>query len=149
VTRPARRAERPDGAEGRFPRAARLTRRGDIDRVFKQGRKVVDRQLVAFFLPAPEGVTGWRLGLSVSGKIGHAPARNRVKRVLREAFRRCAPPPPPHDLVLVARAGVAPEHLADAADALQRVLARAVRGGPERGGPERRGAGGAEGAARR
>jgi ribonuclease P protein component len=113
---------------GRFPRAARLTRRGDIDRVFRQGRKVVDRQLVAFLLPAPEGVARWRLGLSVSGKLGHAPARNRIKRVLREAFRRCAPPPPPHDLVLVARAGVAPEGLADAAAALQRVLQRAARG---------------------
>ena len=114
-------------AEAGFPRAGRLTRRGDIDRVFKQGRKVVDRAVVAFLLPAPPEVGAWRLGLSVSGKVGNAPRRNRVKRVLREAFRLCARPPPPHDLVLVARPGSAPTSLADARDALLRVLQRGLR----------------------
>ncbi len=113
-------------AERAFPRASRLTRRADIDRTFREGRKVVDRSLVAFLLPRPEGAPCWRLGLSVSGKVGGSPLRNRVKRVLREAFRHAALPAPPHDLVLVARPGAAPATRRDADDALARVLRRGL-----------------------
>jgi ribonuclease P protein component len=36
---------------------------------------------------APNGTTTTRLGLSVSKRLGSAAARNRAKRIIREAFR--------------------------------------------------------------
>lgn len=54
------------------------------------------------FPRASEGST--RLGLSVSRKVGGAVERNRVKRLLREAFTREGERlPPGTDVVLVAR----------------------------------------------
>ncbi|HEX6603225.1 MAG TPA: ribonuclease P protein component, partial [Solirubrobacterales bacterium] len=45
-----------------------------------------------------------RLGVSVNRKVGGAVERNRVKRVLREAFWDLADQlPPRHDFVIVAR----------------------------------------------
>lgn len=48
-----------------------------------------------------------RLGVSVSKKLGDAVSRNRVKRVLKEAFwARVDPESVDQDFVLVARPGV-------------------------------------------
>jgi ribonuclease P protein component len=106
-----------------FPRAARITAQSHFDRVYQQGRKFVAPSVVAWALPSPSGRS--RIGLSVSRKVGGAIVRNRVKRVLREAFRQLeAPPDPPIDLVLVARPGRAPQTLADARTALEQVLRR-------------------------
>lgn len=122
----ARRLPRP-AEQGRadrgFPAAARVRRRSEFEELYARGGKLVEARLVAFVGPAADGRS--RLGLSVSRKVGDAPQRNRVKRVLREAFRQLAADwPEPLDLVLVARPGTAPTSLAQARESLQRLHER-------------------------
>ena len=48
--------------------------------------------------------TGLRLGITVSKKIGNAVVRNRIRRLIREAYRQIEPSLPfGYDLVIVAR----------------------------------------------
>jgi ribonuclease P protein component len=55
-----------------------------------------------------EGPGGARLGVSVGRRVGGAVVRNRVKRLLREAFWSVAPDlEGDHDFVIVARAEAA------------------------------------------
>ena len=122
-----RKTSRRRRAEAAHPPGARVRGQAGFDATYREGTKLVDRAVVAFVRPAApeEAARGWRLGLSVSRKVGNAPVRNRVKRVLREAFRQIeTPPDPPLDLVLVARPGRAPQTLADARDALAQILRR-------------------------
>jgi ribonuclease P protein component len=70
----------------RFPRTYRLTSRRQFVEVYGKGWKAHRRSVTVFGLPNDEGHS--RIGLTVTRKIGGAVVRNRVKRVLREAFRR-------------------------------------------------------------
>ncbi len=66
-------------------RGRRLSRSAEFERVYRQGRSVANRHLVLYSFPN-ESTGELRLGLSVSRKVGGAVERNRVKRLLREAF---------------------------------------------------------------
>jgi ribonuclease P protein component len=71
--------------------------------VFRQGRSHAGRELVLYVFPRKEDGPP-RLGLSVSRKVGGAVERNRVKRLLREAFAAEGERlPPGTDAVVVAR----------------------------------------------
>lgn len=90
----------------RFPRTARVRARGDFDRIFKQGRRVALPVLALHWQAGDVGRP--RLGLAVSRKVDpHAVGRNRIKRVLRDEFRRRQADLAAGDYVVVARVGAA------------------------------------------
>jgi len=118
---------RARAAEG-FPRAARIRKRADFLRVQQRGKKLSSGPLVALVLATPG--TPARLGLTVSSKVGNAVVRARVKRCLREVFRRRRASCPPVELVVIARpaAGEAPtRELTAAFTSLLSTLQRASR----------------------
>lgn len=81
----------------------RLSRSAEFERVYRQGRSVANRHLVLYTFPNASTQRP-RLGLSVSRKVGGAVERNKVKRLLREAFSHAENELlAGHDVVVVAR----------------------------------------------
>jgi ribonuclease P protein component len=75
----------------------------EFERVYRQGRSTANRYLVLYTFPNSSARRA-RLGLSVSRKVGGAVERNRVKRLLREAFAQIEHElGPEQDIVVVAR----------------------------------------------
>jgi len=110
-------------------RRGRLSRSAEFERVYRQGRSVGSRHLVVYAFANAEAARP-RLGLSVSRKVGGAVERNRVKRLLREAFAHSEPAiDGGQDVVIVARPEVLAlaerEGLAGVESALRDLLERA------------------------
>ncbi len=55
----------------------------DFQKVFHDGQSTANRQFVIYVLNRPEQAH-YRVGLSVSKKIGNAVMRNRIKRLIRQ-----------------------------------------------------------------
>ena len=73
-------------SEQSFPRRVRLRTASEFSRVIGSGRVVADDCLVLHL--ARSSTPTLRLGVSIPKRTGHAPCRNRWKRLIREAFRR-------------------------------------------------------------
>lgn len=108
------------------PGRGRLSRSADFDRVFRHGRSHACREFVLYLFPREQEAPP-RLGLSVSRKVGGAVQRNRVKRLLREAFAlESGRLPPGSDAVVVARSEARGLAEREGLDGIRRALAGLV-----------------------
>lgn len=63
----------------------RIKKNEEFQQVFKKGKSVANRQFVVYTYQKKEQ-SQFRIGLSVSKKVGNAVTRNRIKRYIRQAF---------------------------------------------------------------
>jgi ribonuclease P protein component len=107
-----------------LPRSRRLLNRRDFDRVFRRRCGCEDRCFAVY--GRPNRGTGPRLGIVVSRRVsGRAVDRNRIKRVIREAFRHNQDWLDAIDVVVVARspaAAASRRHLEDVLKGLWKQL---------------------------
>jgi ribonuclease P protein component len=69
-----------------LPRRERLTRRSDYLRAYKEGKRWTSGLFVCYVVR--QAGQGRKLGCAVSRKVGRAVVRNRVKRYIREVYRK-------------------------------------------------------------
>ena len=96
------RSRRPEG----LGPEDRVRRRSEYQAIQKRGRRLHTRHFVILVLPNETGRR--RIGVTVTKKVSSAVGRNRVKRLVREVFRRNRGLfPEGMDVVFVARSGAA------------------------------------------
>jgi ribonuclease P protein component len=107
-------AREPARASFSFPRERRLRARREFLAAQQSGRRVHTAHFVLVVAPGPVPSAPSRLGVTVTKKVGVAVRRNRVKRLVREAFRLCPDLfPVGIDLVVIAKEGAPELGLAD------------------------------------
>jgi ribonuclease P protein component len=124
--------------DARLTKAERIRQRAEYLHIQGRGRKLHTPNFICFGLsrqapgealeashPSPP-----RLGVTVSRRVGGSVVRNRVKRLIREAYRRQkAAFPRGTDLVVIARAEAAQVAYVDVVAELQEVSRRLRSGG--------------------
>ena len=61
----------------------RLKKQSDFQRLFQKGKRAFSPSLTVLYFPAKQT----KMGISIGKKHGKSVRRNRIKRLLREAFR--------------------------------------------------------------
>jgi ribonuclease P protein component len=87
-------------------RRNRLSRSRDFDAVYRHGRSTSTRFLVLYWFDRADEPGEPRLGLAVPKAAGNAVARNRIKRQLREIWRRLEHVRAGRDYVLIVKPGL-------------------------------------------
>jgi len=105
-------------------RRIRLRRPSDVRRAYDEGRSWAHPLLV--LVARPNGLGFSRVGVTASRRVGNAVARNRAKRLLREAARHLYPQfGSGWDAMLIARPGILKVKERQVEDGLASLLRRA------------------------
>ena len=64
----------------------RIKKQADFQKLFKKGKRAFSSSFTMVYTPSKE----MKMGISVGKKHGKSVQRNRIKRLIREAFRACA-----------------------------------------------------------
>lgn len=73
-------------SNNRFTKGNRLITEKDFTRVYRDGTKFEGEFFVFYLLDKKEGKP--RIGIVTPGNVGNAVERNRIKRIIRESFRK-------------------------------------------------------------
>ena len=76
----------------------------DFQAIFSKGSSVANRKFVLYHLEKNQ--SHYRVGLSVSKKLGNAVTRNSIKRKIRHVIMELSPNLINQDFVIIARKGV-------------------------------------------
>src|SRR5690625_1866460 len=103
----------------------RIKKNDEFQYVFKNGKSFANRQFVVYVLKRRECYP-FRIGLSVSKKIGNAVTRNRVKRLIRATVQQLIDDiPNGYDMIIIARNPTANMNFHAVKSSLTHVLRRA------------------------
>lgn len=106
------------------PHPNKLKKSWEFQRVYKKGKKYWDTYFVVYVYNAQ--LTQPRLGITVSKKVGKSVQRNRVKRLIRETFRRIKSElHPQYDIVVVGRTAACKLSVNQVYDSLSKLFRRA------------------------
>lgn len=83
-------------------KAYRIKKNADFQFIYRKGKSVANRQFVVYTYEQQKA-THFRLGISVSKKLGNAVTRNRIKRSIRECFKVHKTDLLPIDMIVIAR----------------------------------------------
>ena len=127
----------PDRRRETFSRDDRLRKRRDFEECYASGVRVSGRLLQVILLPAASiapGTARPRLGLSVPRRVGGAVTRNRIRRRLREIFRRNREVfgDRAGDLVINARPSAAQASFDELREEYRKLVERTLAAGPGR-----------------
>lgn len=82
---PSDRSQKTHDSLKTFPKSARVRKRSQYQKIFRQGRRVKGQWIAVHYCLSSGSRS--RLGITVSKKHGKSHDRNRFKRIVREAFR--------------------------------------------------------------
>lgn len=130
-------------ARNKLPSKARLHHTREFQRVYKHGLRATGSWMTVVVL-RQSSKQGIRVGVSVSKDHGSAVRRNKIKRLLREAFRlERGGMPPDIDVVLIPRVNEAhatlPQLRLEVARLCVQALEQRRRNATRRDGPDARG----------
>lgn len=100
----------------------RMKKDKEFQQVFKSGKSFANRQFVVYCYKK-ENQKEFRIGLSVSKKVGNAVVRNRIKRYIRQVFLEMKDElKQDMDYVIIARQQAATKDFHESKKSLQHVL---------------------------
>lgn len=112
-------------------KADKLRKNTQFQAVYKGGKSVANRLLVLYMLPNHS--EGGKIGFAAGKRLGNAVVRNRVKRMMREAFRLNRDQlPAGYDFILVGRRPVVGVKTQDVISAFLNLAGRVARAHVER-----------------